>query len=250
MAMTITPITGIGRVQPGDDLGEVLGSAIQANGPELANGDIVAVCQKIVSKSEGRIVRLGDITPSPFAERVAAECDGKDARAVEVVLREATRIVRMSGGRLIVETGPGWVCANAGVDESNANEPDTAILLPLDPDSSAQRLRHDLGERFGVTVAVLVTDTFGRPFREGLTDVALGVAGMEALRDLRGETDLNGKALQHTVLAQADGLAAAAGLLMSKSGGLPAVVIRGYPFTQAKGSGRALIRERAVDLFR
>jgi len=249
-ALTITPIHGLPRVGRGDDLGRLLLDALIASELPPRNGDVLVVCQKIVSKSEGRIVRLGDVTPSPLAERIAAQSDGKDPRVVEVVLGETTRIVRMNHGRLIVETGPGWVCANAGVDESNTNEAETVILLPIDPDASAQRLRASILEQTGSEIAVIVSDTFGRPFREGLTDVALGVAGMHALLDLRGQTDLNGKELHHTVLAQADALAAAAGLVMGKGDGIPAVLIRGFPFTTAQGSGRDLIRDRAFDLFR
>lgn len=250
MAITITPISGIPRIGAGDDLAAAIARAARAAASPLADGDVLVVCQKIVSKSEGRVVRLAQVTPSAFAETLAAQGEGKDPRVVEVVLRESSRIVRMDGGRLIVETGPGWVCANAGVDESNTEEPDTVVLLPIDPDASARRLRDALRQTQGVEVAVLVTDTFGRPFREGLTDVALGVAGMEALLDLRGQTDLNGKPLRHTVVAQADALAAAAGLMMGKGDGIPAVRIRGYRFQPATGSGRALVRKREMDLFR
>ena len=250
MSLTITPIPGLPRIRPGDDIAPLVVAACDAAGSVLADGDIVVVCQKIVSKSEGRIVPLAGISPSPLARRIAAQGDGKDPRAVEVVLGETQRIVRMSGGRLIVETGPGWVCANAGVDESNCDDAETVILLPEDPDSSADRLRTRLRGLTGAAVAVIISDTWGRPFREGLTDVALGVAGMNALRDLRGESDLNGRTLHHTVLAQADALAAAAGLVMGKGDGVPVVLVRGYPHESAKGSGRDLIRDRATDLFR
>lgn len=250
MPLTITPIPGIPRIRPGDDLAPLIAAACRENDTPLAGADIVVVCQKIVSKSEGRIVRLADVTPSPFARRIAAQGGNKDPRAVEVVLGESERIVRMGNGRLIVETGPGWVCANAGIDESNCDEPDTVILLPKDPDASARALQSRLRELAGAEVAVIVSDTWGRPLREGLTDVALGVAGMHALLDLRGRTDLNGRVLHHTVLAQADALAAAAGLVMGKGDGVPVVLIRGYGFAPAVGSGRDLIRARELDLFR
>jgi len=250
MSMTITAIPGIPAVQPGDRLADALLHALHAAGMALANGDILVVCQKIVSKAEGRIARLAEVTASPFAHQIAAQTTDKDPRIVEVILRETTRIIKMDRGHLIVETGPGWVCANAGVDESNSLGADTVILLPADPDASAQQLRASIREQRGVDVAVLVTDTFGRPWREGLVDFALGIAGMEAQLDLRGQHDLTGRELHHTVMAQADALAAAAGLLMRKGEGLPAVLIRGYEFTPAHGSAKSLIRAREFDLFR
>ena len=250
MALTITPIPGIPRIRPGDDLAPLVASACSDMDSPLASGDVLVVCQKVVSKSEGRIVHLADVVPSPLAIRIAAQGDGKDPRVVEVVLGETLRVVRMGHGRLIVETGPGWVCANAGVDESNCDEPETVILLPGDPDASAHRLRDGIRAATGAEVAVIVSDTWGRPFREGLTDVALGVAGMHALLDLRGQTDLGGRTLHHTVLAQADSLASAAGLVMGKGDGVPAVQIRGYRYASAPGSGRDLVRQRDTDLFR
>jgi len=250
MNITITAIPGVPAVHPGDDLGTLLLSALDAGGIDVAAGDILVVCQKVVSKAEGRVAHLSTITPSPFALHLAAQSTGKDPRIIEVILRETSRIVRMERGHLIVETGPGWVCANAGVDESNSLGPDTVILLPLDPDASAQRLRAALRTARSVDVAVLITDTFGRPWREGLVDFALGVAGMEAQLDLRGEHDLTGRELHHTVMAQADALAAAAGLVMRKGDGIPAARVRGYPFRSAHGSATSLIRAREFDLFR
>lgn len=250
MQLTLLPLLGIPVIQPGDDLASKIAAALDRIESAPQVGDIVVVCQKIVSKAEGRIVRLSEVTVSPFARQIAEQTSGKDARIVEIILGETTRIIKMDRGHLIVETGNGWVCANAGVDESNSSDPDSVILLPKDPDASAQRLRADLRARYGVDVAVLITDTFGRPWREGLVDFALGVAGMEALLDLRGGTDMNGRELHHTVVAQADALAAAAGLLMRKGDGIPAVLVRGYEFTPAEGSGRSLIRDRQMDLFR
>jgi coenzyme F420-0:L-glutamate ligase / coenzyme F420-1:gamma-L-glutamate ligase len=250
MSITISAIPGIPAIKPGDDLATSLLSALDRAAMPLATGDIVVVCQKIVSKAEGRIARLGEVTPSPFAQQIAAQTTDKDPRIIEVILRETTRIIKMDRGHLIVETGPGWVCANAGVDESNSLGPDIVILLPKDPDASAQALRAAIRERTGVEVAVLITDTFGRPWREGLVDFALGLAGMEAQLDLRGEHDLTGRELHHTVMAQADALAAAAGLMMRKGAGIPAVLIRGYAFQPADGNAKALIRAREFDLFR
>jgi coenzyme F420-0:L-glutamate ligase / coenzyme F420-1:gamma-L-glutamate ligase len=249
--LTLTPIPGLPAVRPGDDLTALLLAALGDAGLRCVDRDILVVCQKVVSKAEGRIARLNEITPSAFAQQLAAQtAEGKDPRIVEVILRETGRIIKMDRGHLIVETGPGWVCANAGVDESNSGAPDTVILLPQDPDASAQRLRAAFRARAAADVAVLITDTFGRPWREGLVDFALGVAGMDALLDLRGLHDLNGRELHHTVMAQGDALAAAAGLLMRKGEGIPAVLIRGYEYTPAEGTGRSLIRSREFDLFR
>ncbi len=250
MQLSLLPLLGIPVIQPGDDLAVLLAAALDRGGLTAQAGDIVVMCQKIVSKAEGRIARLSEVTASTFALQIAEQTSGKDARIIEVILGETTRIIKMDRGHLIVETGYGWVCANAGVDESNSSDPDSVILLPKDPDASAQGLRAGLRSRYGVDVAVLITDTFGRPWREGLVDFALGVAGMEALLDLRGGTDMNGRELHHTIIAHADALAAAAGLLMRKGDGIPAVLVRGYEFTPAEGSGKALIRDRQMDLFR
>ena len=247
--LAIIPVTGLPRVHPGDDLAALLVAAIEASKVGLKTGDVVAVCQKVVSKAEGRVVELAGVTPSPFAERIATET-GNDPRLTEVILRETTRIVRMAGGHLICETGPGWVCANAGVDESNGVAAGTVTLLPKDADESAERLRAALVAASGSEVGVLVTDTFGRPWREGQVDVALGVAGVGALLDWRGRTDMTGRDLQHTVLCVADQIAAAAGLLMEKDSGTAAVIVRGFAWRATAGRGRDLVRPRALDLFR
>lgn len=248
--ISLLPLSGVPPIRPGDDLGALLLAAAERSAAAPADGDVLVVCQKVVSKAEGRIVDLATVSPSPFARHVAALAEDKDARIVEVVLGETKRIVKMERGHLIVETGAGWVCANAGVDASNSGDRETVILLPVDPDASARRLAAFIRERSGRAVAVIVTDTFGRPWRQGLVDFALGVAGMEALVDLRGSTDLDGRELHHTVIAQADALAAAAGLLMRKDAGIPAVLIRGYEFAPAEGTGRDLIRPAELDMFR
>ncbi len=252
MTVSIIPAGGLPMVQPGDDLGALLFAGLERNGLTLASGDLLVVCQKIVSKSEGRVVDLRTVTPSPFAQQVAAATGGgKDPRVIEVILRESKRIVKMDAGRLIVETGPGWVCANAGVDESNSGGPNLVVLLPRDPDASAERLVTDAKSRYGCHIGVIVTDTFGRPWREGLVDFALGVAGIDPLLDLRGSHDLGGRELHHTVVAQADALAAAAGLVMPKGAGVPAALIRGYRFVPGGGGGGTrLLRPRESDLFR
>jgi coenzyme F420-0:L-glutamate ligase/coenzyme F420-1:gamma-L-glutamate ligase len=250
VSITITPIPGLPRIKPGDDLPALLLRAMEATPVTLAAGDVVVVCQKVVSKAEGRVAQLDGIEPSALAKTIAASTTDKDPRAVEVILRETGRIIKMERGHLIVETGPGWVCANAGVDESNNMGPNTVILLPLDPDSSAQRIRHHFREATGVDVAVIVSDTFGRPWREGLLDVALGVAGMDPFLDERGKTDLNGRELHHTVMAAADALAAAAGLVMRKGAAIAAAHVHGYEITPGEGDGKRLIRSREFDLFR
>jgi coenzyme F420-0:L-glutamate ligase/coenzyme F420-1:gamma-L-glutamate ligase len=248
-SVIFSAIEGIPLVRQGDRLGELICSAMAASGLQPTRGDILVVCQKVISKSEGRTCELRNIEPSALATAYATRWD-KDPRAVELVLRQTSRIVRMDHGVLIVETGPGWVCANAGIDESNSLEDDRAILLPEDPDASAMRLRKDLKRLTGAEIAVIITDTFGRPWRDGLTEVCLGVAGMDAMLDLRGSADLGGRELHHTVIAIADELACAAGLLMPKAGATPAVLIRGYHYKPAEGSAKALIRPAASDLFR
>ncbi len=247
--ISLTAIEGIPMVKAGDDLAALIAGRLDATGLRLEPGDILVVCQKVVSKAEGRVVNLKDFEPSEFARNYARRWE-KDPRAVEIVLRQTNRIVRNDRGVLIVETGPGWVCANAGVDESNSLEDDRAILLPEDPDASARRLRDQIRRRLDVTVAVLITDTFGRPWRDGLTEVCLGIAGMNPMLDLRGTTDLGGRELHHTVVAIADEIASAAGLLMEKAGAIPAVVVRGYEYEPFEGSARVLIRPAEADLFR
>jgi coenzyme F420-0:L-glutamate ligase / coenzyme F420-1:gamma-L-glutamate ligase len=210
-------------------------------------GDVVVLAQKIVSKAEGRFVRLDEIEPSARAIELAAE-DG-DPRHVEAILREATRIVRTRGALVIAETRHGLVCASAGVDASNAPEPGTLVLLPLDPDASARRIRDRLRELTGASVAVIVSDSFGRPWRQGTTDVAIGVAGLAPLLDLRGTKDATGYELRSTQIAVADELAGAAELVMGKSAGVPGAVIRGYPAV-GDGSASELVMPAERDLFR
>ncbi len=248
-SITLTAIEGIPMIKANDNLAELIADAIARMDLQLRDGDILSICQKIVSKAENRLVNLNDIEPSPLARKFAERWE-KDPRAVELVLRQTSRIVRMDNAVLIVETGPGWVCANAGIDESNSLEDDRAILLPEDPDASAMQIRKQLKRLTGAEVAVIITDTFGRPWRDGLTEVCLGIAGMDAMLDLRGTTDLGGRELHHTVIAIADELACAAGLLMPKAGATPAVLIRGYRYKPAEGSAKALIRPAASDLFR
>ncbi len=252
----IIGVDGLTEIAPGAPLPALIGDAIAAAG-ELTAGDVVAVTHKIVSKAEGRLVDLRTVTPSALAGRIAADFD-KDARQVEVVLREAKRIVRMERGIIIAETVHGFVCANAGVDASNV-APETVCLLPTDPDGSAEAIRVALTARFFPEagererpVGVLVTDSFGRPWRNGIVNVAIGVAGMAPLADYRGQYDPAGYELRASVLAVADELAAAAELVMHKLAARPVAIIRGYtpPTGATAGKGRDLVMPAERDLFR
>ncbi len=248
-AITILPLRGIGEVRPGDDLAALLADAITAAGGLLA-GDILVVTQKIVSKAEGRIIDPADIEPSAFAHQIARTAK-KDAHYQEVVLRESARIVKMANGVLITETHHGFICANSGVDESNVDGGRRLALLPIDPDASAAALRAALAARFGHAPAVIITDTFGRPWREGQVNVAIGVAGIEPLRDFKGIDDSYGYTMQATLIAIADELASAAELVMGKIDRVPAAIVRGYVYQPSEtASARSLIRDPRLDLFR
>jgi coenzyme F420-0:L-glutamate ligase / coenzyme F420-1:gamma-L-glutamate ligase len=244
MRLEIVALTTIPEVRAGDDLAALIQAAAARENQAIDEETVVAVAQKIVSKAEGAVVDLRGISPSPLAQTWAAEW-GKDPRLIELVLTQSRRVVKMDRGVLITETDPGLVCANAGVDQSNVDGVDMATVLPQDPDVSARGLHAALG-----CGAVLVTDTFGRPWREGLVDVAIGVSGIEALSDLRGTADRHGRRLTATVVAVADQLAAAAGLVMVKDAGCPVVLIRGYKWKRAEGSARSLVRDPQNDLFR
>ena len=235
------PVAGIPEVAPGDDLaGLIAGSA------EFLDGDVVVVAHKAVSKAEGRVVRLAEVKPSDRAGELAGD---EDARRVEVVLREARRIVRTRGPLVIAETGHGFVCASAGVDASNAPEPDAVVLLPVDPDASARGLRDRLIELTGTRVGVVVTDSFGRPWRLGTTDVAIGSAGIPVLLDLNGRRDAQGYELHATQIAVADEIAGAAELVRGKLDGVPVAIVRGLEL-EGDGSARDLVMPAHRDLFR
>lgn len=246
--LTIAAIPVKKEVQPGDDLGSLITLNLEKTGRRWQDGDILIVAQKVVSKAEGSIVQLNQVEPSELASRWAQRY-GQDARFLEVVLRQAHRIVRMERGVLIAETRHGFVCANCGVDQSNT-EPGTAVLLPEDPDQSARKLCRFVRDHHSKEVACIVSDSFGRPWREGLVSVALGVAGMQPLIDLRGQPDRQGRKLRATLLAAGDELAAAAGLVMGKAQGIPAALVRGYRFSPGQGNGRTLLRVPENDLFR
>ncbi len=242
----------IPEIQAGDDLVGIVLDAVERAGLEVRDGDVIVVTQKIVSKAEGRAIDLGDVQPSPQAQNLAA-ATGKDARLVEVILRESRGVVRQRGGVLIMETRHGWLCANAGVDRSNvaASGVEVALPLPVDPDASARRIREGVMRITGVDVAVIITDTHGRPWRLGGMNVALGVAGMLPIWDLRGRPDMFGHTLRVTTVARADELAAAAGLVSGQaSERLPVVLIRGVTYPRGEGRATDIQRAPEKDLFR
>ena len=247
--LELIALDGIGEVGPGDDVAGLIAAAVEADSLALADADVVVVTQKIVSKAEGRLVDLASVDPSPMA-RAWAERWGKDPRQVELVLRESAEIVRMApGGLIISRTRHGLVCANAGVDVSNVGGGDVASLLPLDPDASARGIRAGLRERTGASPAVIVSDSFGRPWRAGIVNVAVGSAGIEALRDLRGEPDVAGRVMRATVIAVADELASAADLAGGKVEQRPVVLVRGYEWRPSEEGASTLVMERERDLF-
>ena len=238
--LTISPVPGLPELRAGDDLASMIAERAQ-----LEDGDVLVVAQKAISKVEGRIVRLDEVEPSAEARELAGE---SDPRRIEVVLREAQRVVRTRGSLVIAETRHGFICASAGVDASNAPEPGTLVLLPVDPDASAAGLRARLHELTGREVGVVVSDSFGRPWRQGTTDVAIGAAGVEALRDLKGERDPTGYELHSTVIAVADEIAGAAELVMGKLDRTPVAIVRGLD-AAGDGMARDLVMPAERNLF-
>jgi coenzyme F420-0:L-glutamate ligase / coenzyme F420-1:gamma-L-glutamate ligase len=238
--LTITPVRGLPELREGDDLAGLI-----VEQTELEDGDVVVAAQKAISKIEGRVVRLDDVKPSARAQELAG---GSDPRRMEVILREAKHVVRTRGSLVIAETRHGFICASTGVDASNAPAPGTLVLLPLDPDASADRLRTRLRQLTGREVGVLISDSFGRPWRQGTTDVAIGAAGVEVLRDLKGARDPNGYELKSTVIAIADEIAGAAQLVMGKLDRTPVATVRGL---DVRGDGRArdLVMPKERNLF-
>jgi coenzyme F420-0:L-glutamate ligase/coenzyme F420-1:gamma-L-glutamate ligase len=242
------PVSGIGEICPGDSIGDLIVDALALEGLRLRQGDILVVKHKIVSKAEGRIVELATVKPSPRARRFA-ERNGSDARIIELAMREARRIVRMKHV-LITETAHGLVCANSGIDVSNVDGGQHAVLLPVDPDRSAAAVLRSIKRRTTLHVPVIIADSFGRAWREGLQEVAIGVAGMKPIHDYRGQRDAYGYEMHATEECVADELACVAGLVCRKNNGVPACIIRGYPYLRGKGSARLIVRNAAKDLFR
>ena len=239
--MNVLPVTGLPEIREGDDL-----AALVVERVDLVDGDVLVIAQKAVSKSEGRVVRLDELEPSARALELAGD---EDPRRTEAILREAVEVVRVRPPLLIVQTRHGFICASAGVDASNAPEPGMLVLLPLDPDASAARIRERVHELTGARVGVIVSDSFGRPFRMGTTDVAIGAAGVRVLQDLRGTRDRIGHELRSTQIALADELAAAAQLVMGKTDGIPVALVRGLDVA-GDGNARELVIPPERDLFR
>lgn len=243
-------VTGIPLIEKGDDLGKIISDATESQGIRIKDGDVIVVTQKIVSKAEGRVLSLKEIEPSLFAWQIATKMN-KDPRHIEVILRETNRIVKMKDGHLIMETKHGFVCANAGVDRSNIkDDEDYVSLLPEDPDESARKIRDRIQEITKKNTAVIITDTWGRPWRLGHVDFAIGLAGMNPFKDYRGEVDMFGYVLRVTNIAVADELASAAELAKGKSKGIPVVIIRGYNYPKERPSAKDIVRPIEKDLFR
>ena len=241
-------VAGLPEVGQGDDLPSLIVKAAAGQGAALEPGDVVVVTQKIVSKAEGRVVSLAAVKPSPAAKQLARATE-KDPQLVELILQESVRIVRQREGVLITETRHGFVCANAGIDASNVGE-GVVSLLPADPDRSAAAIRAAIAERTGLAVAVIISDTFGRPWREGHMNVAIGLAGMAPFADYVGQRDSHGYELRVSSLAVADELAAAAELVMGKLSAVPVAIVRGYDYPQGCGTARDMVRPAERDLFR
>ncbi len=244
-------VTGIPEVQTGDRLGPMIVEAASGQGTAIEARDVLVVTQKIVSKAEGRLVDLEDVEPSPFAVQLSAE-SGRDPRVVELVLRESRTVVRVDPARgiLITETKHGFICANAGIDSSNVPGDEIVSLLPEEPDRSAREIRDEIAAAAGVEVAVIISDTFGRPWRDGHVDFAIGVAGMDPFHDYRGTLDAQGNVLKVTRIASADELSAAAELVAGKALGIPAAVVRGVEYRPSEGGSAELLRDQSEDLFR
>lgn len=249
MQISVLGIQHIPEINAGDDLPSLILSGCEATGIGLQEGDVLVVTQKVVSKAEGLLLDLNTIEPSPFAVEFATKW-GKDPRHTEVVLRESARVVRMDKGIIISETRHGFVCANAGVDASNVPGEHIVCLLPVDPDASAERIRAAVREHIGLDIPVIISDSFGRPWRFGIVNVAIGVSGLIPLIDYRGQYDANGYLLNVTVIAVADELASAAELVMGKLDNCPAAIVRGYPFTPAEGKAREIVMDPTRDMFR
>jgi coenzyme F420-0:L-glutamate ligase / coenzyme F420-1:gamma-L-glutamate ligase len=248
-SLEIIPVSGIGEVKKGDSIADTILQGCKNSKILVQNGDVFVVTHKIVSKAEGRVLRLDQVTPSAFALRAGRHI-GKDPRQVEVILSESRRLVKMVRGLIIAETRHGFVCANAGVDQSNVPE-GNIVMLPKAPDESARKIRSEIKKATGKDTAVIISDTFGRPWREGQVDVAIGLAGIEPFSDYRGLTDQYGYNLKATVICVADELASAAELSMNKLDRVPAVIVRGYRYKRnADVSSRSLARKPARDLFR
>ncbi|WP_199484503.1 coenzyme F420-0:L-glutamate ligase [Peribacillus glennii] len=242
-------IHGLPEVREGDDLAKLIISALEKQGQKLEHKNIVVITSKIVSKAERRLVSVKDIEPSALAIQLSKSSD-KTANEIELILRESASPVKITDHVLIMETKHGFICANAGIDRSNIENQDMALLLPEDPDSTAAAIKQELEKHYKAELAVIISDTFGRPWRMGQTNVAIGVSGMPAIKDYTGQSDQYGYTLKATEIAIADQIAAASELVMGKSDGIPIAVIKGYSYPEGNGSSKDLVRPRKMDLFR
>jgi coenzyme F420-0:L-glutamate ligase/coenzyme F420-1:gamma-L-glutamate ligase len=249
-ALQIIPLEHIGEITKRSNLSRIIFKALQKQSLTLVDNDILIITQKIVSKAEGRIINLQEIKPSDFAKTIARQ-NKKDPAHIELILRESKRIVRMDHGVIIAETHHGFICANAGVDESNVGNNKTVTLLPVDPDASAKKIYDALTELTQIkNLGVIISDTWGRPWREGQVNFAIGVHGISPLTDYRGKKDTHGYVLKASLIAIADELSCAAELIFGKTNNIPVALIRGYTFTHTKGNGKMLLRNPALDMFR
>jgi coenzyme F420-0:L-glutamate ligase/coenzyme F420-1:gamma-L-glutamate ligase len=251
--VSLLPVRGLPAIQPADDLVALILDALDRDNRRLEIGDVLVVAQKIVSKAEGRVTSLSSVCPTERARALAAETE-KDPRLVELILQESRHVVRSRPGLIVVEDRRGFVCANAGIDRSNVDQigaEETVALLPVDPDASARRIREQVAVRTGVEIAVIINDSHGRAWRQGTVGVAIGLAGIRALWDRRGDPDLTGYVLQHTIIGLADEIAAAASLVMGPAAeGIPVVIARGLALPAGDGTARDIQRPRDMDLFR
>lgn len=250
MSLTLTPLAALPLIRPGDNIPEIILRALPESGLSLQDGDILVLAQKIVSKSEGRLANLAEVQPSPRAIQLGAEIE-KDARLIELVLQESNEVLRTRPGTIVVEHRRGFVCANAGIDHSNVSGEDWVLLLPEDPDKSAENIRRELEQASGARLGVMIIDSHGRAWRQGTVGVAIGLSGMPGLVDLRGQPDLFGYTLRVTTVGAADELAAAASLVMGQAAeGTPVVHARGFPYPLREGSFNELLRPKNMDMFR
>lgn len=248
--LTILPVKEIPDIKKGDDIAGLIVKSLRSQGEDVKQGDVIIIAQKIVSKAEGQLISLSNVKPSAFAVGMAREM-GKDPRHIEVILRESKRIIRMRGGHLITETRHGFICANSGVDASNVGKQrDMVTILPVKPDASADKVRRRIRQLTGRDVPVIITDTFGRPWRMGHVNFAIGISGLRPIRDYRGTRDMYKRTLRVTEMAVADELASAGELVMNKADRVPVTLVRGYKYPRGRGSGRELLRPEELDLFR
>jgi coenzyme F420-0:L-glutamate ligase/coenzyme F420-1:gamma-L-glutamate ligase len=245
----IIGLTGIPVIRSGDSLTEIILVTAQRQGVKISDGDVIVITQKIISKAEGRLINLDEVSPSSLALEIAKQTS-KDPRYVDVILKETKNIIKITNKVLIMETKHGFVCANAGVDRSNVSKHEIVALLPKNPDESARQIRNEIKRKIGVEVAVIISDTFGRPWREGHINVAVGVAGMKPITDYRGKKDMFGYILKVTTMAIADELASAAELVMGKTDGIPVAILKGFKYPKGEGTAKELVRPMEKDLFR